>query len=73
MSKYALAKAQLEALEERATEGELDVTEVLEALMVLGVQELIKRRGAAQTREFLQYELNSVSSSSDGFHDIQKR
>ena len=73
MSKYALAKAQLEVLEERAAESELDATEVLEAFMVLAVQELIKRWGAAQTKEFLQYELNSVSSTSDGFHDIQKR
>ncbi len=41
------------------------------ALIALGIQELIKSLGVPRTREFLQYELDSVSA--DGFHDIQKR
>jgi len=71
MSKYALAKDQLGELAQRAKAASLDETEVIEALIALGIQELIKGLGAPRTREFLKYELDSVSA--DGFHDIQKR
>jgi hypothetical protein len=71
MSKYALAKDQLGELAQRAKDASLDETEVIEALIALGIQELIESLGAPRTREFLKYELDSVSA--DGFHDIQKR
>ena len=71
MSKYALARDQLEELTQRAKDASLDEADVIEALISLGIQELIKNLGAPRTREILQYELDSVSS--DGFHDIQKR
>jgi hypothetical protein len=71
MSKYALAKDQLGELSQRAKDASLDETEVIEAIIALGIQELIKNLGAPRAREFLKYELDSVSA--DGFHDIQKR
>ena len=42
MSKYALAKDQLGELTQRAKDASLDETDQIEALIALGIQELIK-------------------------------
>ena len=70
MSKYSIAKDSLAALKNTDC-GHNDYDEVLEALLVSGIQELIGFRGAVYVKSFLQYELESVKA--DGMFEIQKR
>lgn len=71
MSKYSVAKEVLAHSEVQANSAELDPTDVLEALLVTAIQNLISARGGSYTRDFLQYELDNVGS--DGVFEIQKR
>ena len=71
MSKYALAKTQLEQTLDEATNQGLSQGDVVEALIVLAIQESIKLRGADDTRSYLEYEVSSISSG--GVHEIQRR
>lgn len=71
VSKYSIAKQQIQNTIDCAKEAGIDGVEALEALTVMLVQELKSGRGADHTRQFLQYEIDSLGSG--GFFEIQKR
>ena len=71
MSKYTLAKAQLEQLLDESSNQGIKQGDVIEALIVLAIQESIKLRGAEDTRSYLEYEVSSIGSG--GVHEIQRR
>jgi len=71
MSKYTIAKTQLEQLLDAATSQGVKQGDVIEAMIVLAIQESIKLRGADDTRSYLEYEVSSIGSG--GFHEIQRR
>ncbi len=71
MNKYALAKMQLEQLLDEATNQGLKQGDVIEALIVLAIQQSVELRGAEDTKSYLEYEVSSIGSG--GVHEIQRR
>lgn len=71
MSKYTLAKEQISSLLNEATVQGVKHGDVIEALIVLAIQESITLRGAADTLSYLEYEVSSIGSG--GVHEIQRR
>lgn len=71
MSKYSIAKELLASAAETAEAANMEAHDVLEAILVTGIQDLIANKGGPYARSFLQYELDSVSA--DGVFEIQKR
>ncbi len=71
MSKYSIARTHLDAAVAAANGEPFDDAEVLEAVIVTAVQDLIKLRGGQHTRQFLTSELDSIST--DGVFDIARR
>ncbi|MGI9329043.1 MAG: hypothetical protein ACR2PZ_27745 [Pseudomonadales bacterium] len=71
MSKYALAKDLLAQSSSLADGADLDSVDVLEALVVMGIQNLIQARDGNYVRSFLEYELDNIRA--DGVFEIQKR
>tara|TARA_X000000950_G_scaffold178039_1_gene216103 strand:- start:1701 stop:1913 length:213 start_codon:yes stop_codon:yes gene_type:complete len=70
MSKYAMAKELILQGFEQGKAFSLDEADVVEVLITAAVQDLIRTKGGAYTRQFLQYEKDSVASD---FFEIQKR
>ena len=70
MSKYGVAKELIEAAHEKAAATGIDTEDVMEATLVLLVQELKPLRGVASLRSFLQYEIDSLGSG--GVYEIQR-
>ncbi len=70
MSKYGLAKELIEVAHNRAAQTGIDAEDVLEATLVLIVQELKPLRGVESVRGFLQYEIDSLGSG--GVYEIQR-
>ncbi len=62
MTKYDLASAQIEALFDKAARESLAEADVIEALIVLAVQESLKLRGRAKTLSCLEFELSNLQS-----------
>ena len=71
MSKYSIAKQLIEQGVAKGNENSIDEHEVIEALLVLAIQELVNRKGAGSTRQFVQYQLDSMAA--DGLYEIQRR
>ena len=71
MSKYAIAQSLIDGAAEQANAGGVDPTDVIEAMLVLGIQELSKSRGGDHARKFLEYEMSSIRGG--GVTDIQRR
>ena len=71
MSKYALAKELLISGYEQGKALCLDEADVAEVKITSAIQELIRVKGGASTKNFLRYETDSVSGK-DVF-EIQRR
>ena len=65
VSKYSIAKTTIADAMRQTAEERLDGGDVIEALIVMAIQESIKRRGAAETRASLTYELSNVAGTVD--------
>jgi hypothetical protein len=61
MSKYALAKELLNSGYEQGKALSLDEADIAEVMITSAIQELIRVKGAAYTKDFLRYETDSVS------------
>lgn len=70
MSKYVMAKELILQGFEQGKAFSLDEADVVEVLITAAVQDLIRTKGGPYTRQFLQYEKDSVASD---FFEIQKR
>ena len=62
MSKYSIAKELIEAGAARAKESGIDEQEILEALLVLSIQNLVAISDGKNTRQFVEYQLDSMAS-----------
>ena len=71
MSKYALAKELLNSGYEQGKALSLDEADIAEVMITSAIQELIRVKGAAYTKDFLRYEIDSVSEK--GVFEIQRR
>ena len=71
MSKYALAKELLTSGYEQGKALSLDEADIAEVMIISAIQELIRVKGAAYTKDFLRYETDSVSEK--GVFEIQRR
>ena len=71
MSKYTLAKELLSSGYEQGKALSLDEADVAEVMITSAIQELIRVKGAAYTKDFLRYEADSVSEK--GVFEIQRR
>jgi hypothetical protein len=71
VSKYAIAQDLMGQAKEAASQGGVDETDVLEALLVLAIQQIAKSRGADPTRNFLEYEMSSIRAG--GVVDVAKQ
>lgn len=70
-SKHALAKLMLHTLEAGCATEEVDRDEGVEALLTACILDMQNQRGSSFTREYLDYELSSLSSGD--MYDVQKR
>ena len=71
MSKYALAKELLTNGYEQGKALSLDEADVAEVMITSAIQELIRVKGGAYTKNFLRYETDSVSDRD--LFEIQRR
>ena len=71
MSKYALAKELLTSGYEQGKALSLDEADIAEVMITSAIQELIRVKGAAYTKDILRYETDSVSEK--GVFEIQRR
>ncbi len=71
VSKYGLARELIEELGRRSRDAGLDPDDVEEALLISLVQSLKARRGSADVRSVLQYEIDSLGSGD--VYEIQRR
>ena len=71
MSKYSVAKEVLAQLVVKAEAAGVDPQDAMEALLVSAIADFGKQRGGEYAKSFLQYEVDSLSSS--GVTDIQRR
>ncbi len=71
MSKYSIAKEQLQQGIRQGAEIGMDDFEMIEAMLVSAVELLTEIKGGDYARPILQYELDNVAS--DGVFEIQKR
>ena len=71
MSKYALEKELLTSGYEQGKALSLDEADVAEVMITSAIQEFIRVKGGAYTKNFLRYETDSVSDK-DVF-EIQRR
>ena len=71
MSKYAIAQSLLDGAAEQAQADGIELADVVEAMLVLAIQELAKSRGGDHARNFLEYEMSSIRGG--GVTDIQRR
>ena len=71
LSKYSLAKSHLEGAICSASSSNEEPSSVVEALIVLAIQELKSMTSRNHARNFLQYEMDSLGSG--GVYEIQKR
>ena len=71
MSKYALAKELLTNGYEQGKALSLDEADVAEVMITSAIQEFIRVKGGAYTKNFLRYETDSVSDKD--LFEIQRR
>ena len=69
-TKYGIANELIAEIQARAGQGSLDPADVQEATLVMLVQALKETKGAAYTRSFLQYEMDSLGSG--GVYEIAR-
>ena len=71
MSKYALGKELLTSGYEQGKALSLDEADVAEVMITSAIQEFIRVKGGAYTKNFLRYETDSVSDKD--LFEIQRR
>ena len=71
MSKYALAKDLLNSGYVQGKAMILEEADIAEVMITSAIQELVRVKGAAYTKDFLRYETDSVSEK--GVLEIQRR
>ena len=71
MSKYALEKELLTSGYEQGKALSLDEADVAEVMITSAIQEFIRVKGGAYTKNFLRYETDSVSDKD--LFEIQRR
>lgn len=71
MSKYALAKDLLNSGYEQGKAISLEEADIAEVMITSAIQELVRVKGVAYTKDFLRYETDSVSEK--GVLEIQRR
>ena len=71
MSKYALAKDLLNSGYEQDKAISLEEADIAEVMITSAIQELVRVKGAAYTKDFLRYETDSISEK--GVFEIQRR
>ena len=65
MSKYSIANATIAAAKDKAKEEGLDAGDVIEALIIIAIQESVTLRGAKATRQSLTYEMSNMAGDVD--------